>query len=55
MVSGSDRGVCEGFLSLFHGSSRKASLVDCAWLVDPYLVLIMQHPLWVWRVTPISA
>ena len=29
-VSGSDRGDCEGFLSLPRGSSQKASLVDCS-------------------------
>jgi hypothetical protein len=33
IVSGSDRGDCEGFLSLSRGRSRKASLVDCSWLV----------------------
>jgi hypothetical protein len=44
IVSGSDRGGCEGFLSLPRGSSRKASLVDCTWLVDPHLVFVVRHP-----------
>ena len=42
-ISGSDHGDCEGFLSLPHGRSRKASLVDCLWLVDPHLVLVVRH------------
>ena len=42
-VSGSDHGDCEGFLSLPHGRSRKTSLVDCSWLVDPHLVLVVWH------------
>jgi hypothetical protein len=44
LVSGFDRGDSEGFLSLPHGRSQKASLVDCAWLVDPHLVLVVRHP-----------
>jgi len=24
--------ICEGFLSLFHGRSQLATLVDCSWL-----------------------
>jgi hypothetical protein len=44
IVSGSDHGDCAGFLSLPRGRSRKASLVDYAWLVDPHLVLVMRHP-----------
>jgi hypothetical protein len=44
IVSGSDRGDCEGFFfSLPRGRSRKTSLVDCAWLVDPHLVLVVRH------------
>jgi hypothetical protein len=43
IVFGSDHGDCEGFLSLPHGRSRKASLVDYAWLVDPHLVLVVRH------------
>jgi hypothetical protein len=45
IVSGSDRGDCEVFLRLPHGRSQKSSLMDCAWLVDPHLVLIVRHPL----------
>jgi hypothetical protein len=30
LVSDSNRGDCEGFLSLSHGRSRKTSLVDCS-------------------------
>jgi hypothetical protein len=44
LISGSDRGDCEGFLSLPRGRSQKASLIDCAWLVDPHLVLAVWHP-----------
>ena len=43
LVSSSDHGDCEGFLSLPRGRSRMASLVDCSWLVDPHLVLVVQH------------
>jgi hypothetical protein len=44
LVSGFDRGDCEGFLSLPLGRSRKTFLLDCAWLVDPHLVLFVRHP-----------
>jgi hypothetical protein len=44
LVSGSDRSDCEGFLSLPRERSQKASLVNCAWLVDPHLVLVVRHP-----------
>ena len=27
----------------FLGGALKATLVDCAWLVDPYLVLVVRH------------
>ena len=32
IVSGSDRGDCEGFLT-FPGGEPKGTLVDCSWLV----------------------
>jgi hypothetical protein len=44
IVSDSDRGDCEGFLCLPRRRSRKATLVDCSWLVDPHLVLVVRHP-----------
>jgi hypothetical protein len=37
------------------GGASKATLVDCAWLVDPHLVLVVGTRLWVRRVMPISA
>jgi hypothetical protein len=43
-VSGSDHGDYKGFLSLSRGRSRKASLVDCSWLVDPHFMLVVRHP-----------
>jgi hypothetical protein len=45
LVSGSDRGDCEGFLCFPYGRSQKASLVDCAWLMDPHLVFVVRHPI----------
>ena len=45
IVFGSDRGDCEWFLCLPHGRSRKATLVDCSWLVDPHLILVVRHPI----------
>jgi hypothetical protein len=45
LVSSSDRGDYEGFLSHPRGRSRKASLVDCPWLVDAHLVLVVRHPI----------
>jgi hypothetical protein len=42
LVSGSDHGDCEGFLSFPRGRSPKASLLDYAWLVDPHLVLVVR-------------
>jgi hypothetical protein len=45
IVSGSDHGDCDGFLSLPRGRSRKASLVDCSWLMDSHLVLVVRHPI----------
>jgi hypothetical protein len=44
IVSSFDCGDYEGFLSLPRGRSRKASLVDCAWLMDPHLMLVVRHP-----------
>jgi hypothetical protein len=44
IVSGSDRGDCEGFWSLLRGRSRKAYLVNCSWLMDHHLVLVVRHP-----------
>ena len=38
----------------FPDGAPKATLVDCAWLVDPHLVLVVQHPVVVRRVMPIS-
>ena len=29
----------------FPGGASKATLVDCAWLVDLYLVLVVRHPI----------
>ena len=29
----------------FPGGAPKATLVDCAWLVDPHLVLVVRHPI----------
>ena len=29
----------------FPGRAPKATLVDCAWLVDPHLVLVVRHPI----------
>ena len=29
----------------FPGGAPMATLVDCAWLVDPHLVLVVQHPI----------
>ena len=43
IVSGFDRGDCEGFLT-FLGWRQKGTLVDCSWLMDPHLVLVVQHP-----------
>ena len=28
----------------FPGGAPKVILVDCAWLVDPHLVLVVRHP-----------
>ena len=28
----------------FSGGAPKATLVDCAWFVDPHLVLVVRHP-----------
>ena len=28
----------------FPGDEPKGTLVDCSWLVDPHLVLVVQHP-----------
>jgi hypothetical protein len=44
LISGFDHGDWEGFLSLPRGRSRNSSLVDCTWLMDPHLVLVVQHP-----------
>jgi hypothetical protein len=33
----------EGVLCLLRGRSRKATLVDCSWLVDPHLMLVVRH------------
>jgi hypothetical protein len=44
LISRSDCGDCEGFLCLPCGRSQKATLVDCSWLVDPHLVLVVWHP-----------
>ena len=44
IVSGSDRGDCEEFLT-FPGGEPKGTLVDCSWLVDPHLVLVVRHPI----------
>jgi hypothetical protein len=44
LVSRSDRGDCEGFLTFPHGEP-KGTLVDCAWLVDSHLVLVVRHPI----------
>jgi hypothetical protein len=41
--SGSDCGDCEGFLT-FPSGEPKGTLVDCSWLVDPHLVLVVRHP-----------
>ena len=43
IVSGSDHYDCEGSLCLL-GGVPKATLVDCAWLIDPHLVLVVRHP-----------
>jgi hypothetical protein len=32
----------------FPGETPKATLVDCAWLVDAHLVLVVQHPIAGW-------
>ena len=45
IVAGSDRRHCEGLLCLPCGRSRKATLVDYAWLVDPHLLLVVWHPI----------
>jgi hypothetical protein len=30
---------------VFSGGAPKATLVDCAWLVDPHFVLVVWHPI----------
>ena len=45
LVSGSNHGDYEGFLCLLRGRSRKTTLVDCAWLMDPHFVLVVRHPI----------
>ena len=43
IVSGSDHCDCDGSCA-FPGGVPKATLVDCAWLVDHHLVLFVRHP-----------
>jgi hypothetical protein len=44
IVSSSNRGDCEGFLT-FLGGEPKGTLVDCSWLVDPHIVLVVRQPI----------
>jgi hypothetical protein len=43
LVSGSDRGDCEGVLDLSSAESEKGTLVDAHGLCDNHLVLVMRH------------
>ena len=43
IVSGSDRVDCEGLVPS-PAESQKVTLVDCSWLVDPHLMLVVWHP-----------
>ena len=44
IVSGSDRGDCEEFLT-FPGGEPKGTLVDARGLCDLHLVLVVRHPI----------